>query len=41
MRERLEEMLKVIEYNEEQKPRAGEPYVDVADLCCELGLPPR
>ncbi len=41
MRERLEEVLKVIEYNEEKKRRAGEPYMDIADLRCELGLPPR
>jgi hypothetical protein len=41
MQEQLEELLKVIEYNEEQKHRAGEPYMDVADLRRELGLPPR
>lgn len=40
MRERLEEVLKVVEYNEEQKRRAGEPYMDIADLHRELGLPP-
>lgn len=40
MRERLEEVLKVVEYNEEQKRRAGEPYMDIADLRRELGLPP-
>jgi len=41
MRERLEELLKAIEYNEEKKRRAGEPYMDIADLRRELGLPPR
>lgn len=41
MRERLEEVLKIIEYNEERKRRDGEPYMDVADLRRELGLPPR
>jgi hypothetical protein len=41
MREQLEEMLKAIEYTEEQKRRAGEPCMDIADLRRELGLPPR
>lgn len=41
MRERLEELLKVIEYNEERRRRAGEPYMDIANLRRELGLPPR
>jgi hypothetical protein len=41
MREQLEEMLKAVEYSEEQKRRAGDPYMDIADLRRELGLPPR
>ena len=41
MREQLEELLKAVEYMEEQKRRAGEPYMDVADLRRELGLPLR
>ncbi len=41
MREQLEELLKAIEYIEEQKRREGEPYIDVADMRRELGLPPR
>jgi hypothetical protein len=41
MREQLEELLKAIEYMEEQRRRAGEPYTDVAELRRELGLPPR
>ncbi len=40
MRERLEEVLKAIEYSEEQKRRAGEPYMDINNLRRELGLPP-
>lgn len=41
MREQLEELLKVVEYLEERKRQDGEPYLDVADLRRELGLPPR
>lgn len=41
MREQLEELLKVIEYMEEQRRRAGEPHIDIADLRRDLGLPPR
>jgi hypothetical protein len=41
MREQLEELLKAIEYMEERRRRAGEPYTDVAELRRELGLPPR
>jgi len=41
MHEQLEELLKAVEYMEEQRRREGEPYLDVADLRRELGLPPR
>ncbi len=41
MREQLEELLKTVEYIEEQKRRAGKSYISVADLRRELGLPPR
>lgn len=41
MREQLEELLKAVEYMEERKRRDGEPYLDVADIRSELGLPPR
>jgi len=37
----LEELLKAVEYMEEQKRREGAPYIDVADIRRELGLPPR
>jgi hypothetical protein len=40
LREQLDEMFKTLEYIEEQKRKAGEPYTDVADLRRELGLPP-
>jgi len=40
MREQLEEMLKTVEYIEEQKRREGDIYIDTADLRRELGLPP-
>jgi len=40
-REQLEEPLKAIEYMEEQRRREGKPYIDVADMRRELGLPPR
>jgi hypothetical protein len=39
--EQLEELLKAVEYMEERKRREGEPYIDVADVRRELGLPPR
>jgi len=41
MREQLEELLKTVEYVEERRRREGEPYVDIAGLRRELGLPPR
>jgi hypothetical protein len=41
MRGRLEELLKAVEYMEEQRRRDGEPYNDVADIRRDLGLPPR
>ena len=41
LREQLEELLKAVEYMEERRRREGEPYIDVADLRRELGLPPR
>lgn len=41
MREQMEELLKSVEYIEEQKRREGAPHIDVADLRRELGLPPR
>jgi len=41
MREQLEELLKAVEYMEERRRREGEPYIDVADLHRELGLPLR
>jgi hypothetical protein len=40
MREQLDEMFKALEYIEEQKRQAGEPYLGVADMRRELGLPP-
>ena len=40
MREQLDELFKALEYIEEQKQRDGEPYLDVADMRRELGLPP-
>jgi hypothetical protein len=39
MRERLEEILKSIEYEEEHKRRKGEPCADVAAMRREMGLP--
>ena len=39
MREKIEELLKTIEYVEERKRRAGEHHIDVADLRREMGLP--
>ncbi len=39
--EQLEELLKTVEYVEDRKRRDGEPYIDVADIRRELGLPPR
>lgn len=41
MREQLEELLKSVEYTEERRRRKGEPYVDIADIRRDLGLPPR
>jgi len=41
MREQLEELLKPVEYMEGRRQRKGEPYIDVADMRRELGLPPR
>jgi hypothetical protein len=41
LRETLEEVLKSIEYTEERRRRAGEPFFNVANLRRELGLPPR
>ena len=41
LRETLEEILKSIEYTEERRRRAGEPFFNVANLRRELGLPPR
>ena len=40
MREKLLEMFKGLEYIQEQKRQAGEPYFDVADLWRKLGLSP-
>jgi hypothetical protein len=40
MREQIDELFKVLEYIEEQKRQDGSPYLDVADLRRELGLPP-
>jgi hypothetical protein len=41
MRGQLEELLKTVEYMEEQRRRDGEPYIDIADIRRTLGLPPR
>jgi hypothetical protein len=41
MREQLEELLKTLEYVEEQKRREGKPCIDITNLRRELGLPPR
>ena len=39
MQEQLKELLKIVEYMEEQKRRKGEPYIDAADIRRELGAP--
>lgn len=40
MREQLDELFKTLDYIEEQKRKDGEPYLDVAEMRRELGLPP-
>jgi hypothetical protein len=41
MREQLEELLKSVEYTEEKNRREGLPYIDIADMRRDLGLPTR
>jgi len=38
MKEQLEELLKNVEYIEEQRRRAGEPYIEIAEIRRDLGL---
>jgi hypothetical protein len=40
LREQLDELFKAFDYVEEQKRKNGEPYLDVAEMRRELGLPP-
>jgi hypothetical protein len=38
MHGQLEELFKSIEYTEERRRQAGEPYIDIADIRHDLGL---